>query len=420
VNELELYVHIPFCVRKCAYCDFLSFPSKEDLRQEYVNALIREIRGYGKRYASCHVPTVFIGGGTPSILSSTQIQAVFSAIRETFRVDPEAEITMEANPGTVTEEKLLAWKGAGVNRISIGLQSVRDEELRMLGRIHDHRQFLDTWRLVRQAGMENVNIDLISAIPGQTPESWRETLRKTVELAPEHLSVYSLIIEEGTPFYEWYSNGPRDPQSEDRGRGAKKDASQDARDGAQGPADPAGVSGSDDQQYPPLPDEETERLMYEETENILTEYGYARYEISNYAKPGCACRHNIGYWQRKAYLGIGLGSSSLIGTTRFCHTPDMETYLACAGDPGKICEEEQFLSKKDEMEEFMFLGLRMMCGVRKSEFFRLFGIPVDTVYGETLKKLREYGLLEIEKETIRLTKRGIDISNYVFAQFLLS
>lgn len=160
--------------------------------------------------------------------------------------------------------------------------------------------------------------------------------------------------------------------------------------------------------------------MYEETENILTEYGYARYEISNYAKPGCACRHNIGYWQRKAYLGIGLGSSSLIGTTRFCHTPDMETYLACAGDPGKICEEEQFLSKKDEMEEFMFLGLRMMCGVRKSEFFRLFGIPVDTVYGETLKKLREYGLLEIEKETIRLTKRGIDISNYVFAQFLLS
>ena len=271
MNELELYVHIPFCVRKCAYCDFLSFPSKEDLRQEYVNALIREIRGYGKRYASCHVPTVFIGGGTPSILSSTQIQAVFSAIRETFRVDPEAEITMEANPGTVTEEKLLAWKGAGVNRISIGLQSVRDEELRMLGRIHDHRQFLDTWRLVRQAGMENVNIDLISAIPGQTPESWRETLRKTVELAPEHLSVYSLIIEEGTPFYEWYSNGPRDPQSEDRGRGAKKDASQDARDGAQGPADPAGASGSDDQQYPPLPDEETERLMYEETENILTD-----------------------------------------------------------------------------------------------------------------------------------------------------
>lgn len=420
MNELELYVHIPFCVRKCAYCDFLSFPSSEDLRQKYVDALIREIRSCKNTYQGYRVPTVFIGGGTPSILSPVQIQAIFSAIRKTFRVDTHAEITMEANPGTVTEEKLLAWKGAGVNRISIGLQSVRDEELRMLGRIHDYRQFLDTWKLVRQAGMENVNIDLISAIPGQTPESWRETLRKTAELAPEHLSVYSLIIEEGTPFYERYSNGPRDLRSEDRGRGTKKDASQDGRDGAQGPADPAGAFGSDDQQYPPLPDEETERLMYEETENILAEYGYARYEISNYAKPGCACRHNIGYWQRKAYLGIGLGSSSLIGKTRFCHTSDLETYLACAGDPGKICEEEQFLSEKEEMEEFMFLGLRMMCGVRKSEFLRLFGVPVDTVYRESLKKLQEYGLLEIGKDTIRLTKRGIDISNYVFEQFLLS
>ncbi len=420
MNELELYVHIPFCVRKCAYCDFLSFPSNEDLRQKYVDALIREIRSCKNTYQGYRVPTVFIGGGTPSILSPVQIQAIFSAIRKTFRVDTHAEITMEANPGTVTEEKLLAWKGAGVNRISIGLQSVRDEELRMLGRIHDHRQFLDTWKLVRQAGMENVNIDLISAIPGQTPESWRETLRKTAELAPEHLSVYSLIIEEGTPFYERYSNGPRDLRSEDRERGTKKDAFQDVRDGAQGPADPAGAFGSDDQQYPPLPDEETERLMYEETENILAEYGYARYEISNYAKPGCACRHNIGYWQRKAYLGIGLGSSSLIGKTRFCHTSDLETYLACAGDPGKICEEEQFLSEKEEMEEFMFLGLRMMCGVRKSEFLRLFGVPVDTIYGEPLKKLQEYGLLEIGKDTIRLTKRGIDISNYVFQQFLLS
>lgn len=420
MNELELYVHIPFCVRKCAYCDFLSFPSSEDLRQKYVHALIREIRSCKNTYQGYRVPTVFIGGGTPSILSPAQIQAVFSAMRETFRVDPEAEITMEANPGTVTEGKLLAWKGAGVNRLSIGLQSVRDEELRMLGRIHDHRQFLDTWKMVRQAGMENVNIDLISAIPGQTPESWRETLRKTAELAPEHLSVYSLIIEEGTPFYERYSNGPRNLRSEDRERGTKKDASQDVRDGAQGPADPAGAFGSDDQQYPPLPDEETERLMYEETENILAEYGYARYEISNYAKPGCACRHNIGYWQRKAYLGIGLGSSSLIGKTRFCHTSDLETYLACAGDPGKICEEEQFLSENEEMEEFMFLGLRMMCGVRKSEFLRLFGVPVDTVYGEPLKKLQGHGLLEIEEDTIRLTKRGIDISNYVFEQFLLS
>lgn len=383
IRELELYVHIPFCVRKCAYCDFLSAPADEALRQEYVEALIREIAGYKKMYQDCYVPAVFIGGGTPSILSSGQIRGIFSALRDSFRIRPEAEITLEANPGTVTEEKLWAWKEAGVNRVSIGLQSVRDEELRMLGRIHDYQQFLDTWNLIRNAGMKNVNIDLISAIPGQTPESWRETLRKTAELEPEHLSVYSLIIEEGTPFYEKYGE--------------------------------AAVRNAVD---PPLPDEETERLMYEETEAILRQYGYARYEISNYAKPGYECRHNIGYWQRKEYLGIGLGASSLIGQTRFRHISGLQDYLTEAGDARKICEEKELLTVQDEMEEFMFLGLRMMCGVKKSDFFRLFGSRIEEIYGTQLKKLEENALLEIKGDQIRLTGRGIDISNYVFEQFL--
>ncbi len=390
MKELELYIHIPFCVRKCAYCDFLSASADADTVQKYVEALIREIQGYTqygipfgdkKMYQDYRVSTVFVGGGTPSLLFPDQIKAVFSALRKSFSVEEGAEITLELNPGTVTKEKLLAWREAGINRFSIGLQSTKDAELKMLGRIHDYRHFLHTWKLVRNAGIENVNVDLISAIPGQTLESWRETLRKTAELEPEHLSVYSLIIEEGTPFYERYR----------------------AADAA----------------FPPLPDEETERQMYEETEKILQEYGYTRYEISNYAKCGYECRHNTGYWQRTQYLGLGLGASSLIGNTRFRHISALRAYLSQSGDVRGICEEEEVLSQKEEMEEFMFLGLRMMRGVRKSEFGRLFGIGMGAVYAEPLKRMKENGLLETEGDIVRLTKRGIDISNYVFEQFLL-
>ena len=384
VKELELYIHIPFCVRKCAYCDFLSAPADEDTVQKYVDALVREIQGYTlsdkKRYQDYRVSTVFVGGGTPSLLFPDQIKTVFSALRGSFSIEEDAEITLELNPGTVTEDRLLAWREARINRLSIGLQSTEDEELGMLGRIHDYRQFLDTWELIRNAGMENVNVDLIFAIPGQTLESWRETLRKAAKLGPEHLSVYSLIIEEGTPFFERYSK--------------------------------AGTV------FPPLPDEETERQMYEETEKILKEYGYSRYEISNYAKPGYECRHNMGYWQRTEYLGLGLGASSLIGKTRFRHISDLQVYLSLSGDVRAICEEEEVLTTKEEMEEFMFLGLRMMRGVRGSEFLRLFGTGMDAVYKEPLKRMNENGLLETEGDIVRLTKRGIDISNYVFGQFL--
>lgn len=379
MKELELYIHIPFCVQKCAYCDFLSAPADANTRQKYLDALNREIQGCQKIYQNYNVITVFLGGGTPSILNPVQMKELFSALQDSFRIAEEAEITIEVNPGTVTEEKLLSWKNAGINRISIGLQSTEDTELRMLGRIHNYCQFLDTWRLVRRFGMDNVNVDLISAIPGQTLESWQKTLRKTAELEPEHLSVYSLMIEEGTPFYDRY--------------GKALELS--------------------------LPDEETERLMYEETEKILQEYGYTRYEISNYAKPGYECRHNTGYWQRKEYLGIGLGASSLIGKRRFRHISDLQKYITEAGNVRHIREEEEILSAKDEMEEFMFLGLRMMCGVKKSEFLRLFGMQMDEIYAEPLKKMEENGLLEINGDMVRLTKRGIDISNYVFEHFLL-
>lgn len=365
VKELELYIHIPFCVQKCAYCDFLSAPADENTRQKYVDALKQEIQGYKKIYQNYNVTTVFLGGGTPSILNPVQIEEIFSALHDSFQITEGAEITIEVNPGTVTEEKLQAWKGAGINRISIGLQSTEDRELRMLGRIHDHQQFLDTWGLVRRAGMENVNVDLISAVPGQTLESWQRTLRKTAELGPEHLSVYSLIIEEGTPFYDRYGKAPK----------------------------------------PSLPDEETERLMYEETGKILKEYGYARYEISNYAKPGYVCRHNLGYWNRTDYKGFGLGAASLLNNVRTANQTKFWEYLK-----GNREGSAERLSKQAIREEHFFLGLRKTEGVAPGEY--------REHYQELITRLKEQGLLKEEDAKVRLTDFGIDVSNYVLAQFL--
>ena len=291
MQELELYLHIPFCVQKCAYCDFLSAPAGDAAKEEYVDALKQEIKRYRKMARSYRVSSVFVGGGTPSILSCGQILEIFKTLRQVFAIQSDAEITIEANPGTVTKEKLAAWKQAGINRISFGLQSVKNEELKMLGRIHTYEEFRESYDLARQAGFENLNVDLISAIPGQSVQSWEETLRTVAELGPEHISAYSLIIEEGTKFYQWYREGK---QSEG---------------------------------HPALPDEEVERTMYEQTQEILNEYGFHRYEISNYAKEGKECRHNLGYWNRTQYLGIGLGASSLIADTRYHLCTDLTSYI---------------------------------------------------------------------------------------------
>ena len=374
-KQLELYLHIPFCVRKCAYCDFLSSPADELTKDQYVKALIREIKSHNQQYTDYTVTTIFIGGGTPSILKSEQIISIFKAIRESFEIRHDAEITIEVNPGTVTEEKLYAWKEAGINRLSIGLQTVNDDELKMLGRIHSYEQFLDTFAMARKADFTNINVDLISAIPGQTFESWCETLRTVAELSPEHISAYSLIIEEGTPFFDKYA------EHEEL-----------------------------------LPDEDTERKIYEETERILDEYGYKRYEISNYAKEGYKCWHNCGYWERKEYLGLGIGSASLIGDRRFNNVSDLEKYLTTNNIE---YENVEILTEKEQMEEFMFLGLRMMDGVQKSKFKQVFSRDMEDIYGDILSDLYNKKLLEISGDTIRLTRHGIDVSNYVFEKFLL-
>ena len=387
MKEMELYIHVPFCIKKCAYCDFLSAPAGEEERQRYVETMIKEIQGYRKKYQEYCVTTIFVGGGTPSVLSGEQIKEVFNALRASFVIDAQAEITIEVNPGTVTEEKVEAWMQAGVNRISIGLQSVNDEELQMLGRMHTYKDFLNTYHLLRDKGFNNLNIDLISAIPGQTLESWKKTLSTVAELEPEHISAYSLIVEEGTPFYTIYGEGGADDNLESM--------------------------------VQPLPDEETERFIYEETETILQKYGYDRYEISNYAKPGYACRHNEGYWRRVNYLGVGLGASSLIENQRFRNFSTYDTYMDAIQNQKLFHEEVESLSVTDEMEEFMFLGLRMMSGISREEFQKKFGKKIETVYEKQIQQLKKDGLIEFVENRIRLTKRGIDISNYVFEQFLL-
>ena len=365
-KPLELYIHIPFCVKKCAYCDFLSGPSTLEVREAYVNCLIEEIchckhAGVGdsdNKWAPCdpenyEVVSAFFGGGTPSILKPDQICW-----------NSDAEVTIEANPGTVDEEKLRNYLDCGINRISFGLQSADNEELRKLGRIHTWEEFLDSFHQARIAGFTNINVDLMSALPGQTVDSWRKTLEKVLELKPERISAYSLIIEEGTPFYEKYEDHPE-----------------------------------------LLPPEEEERQMYHDTKKILHEHGYERYEISNYARTGYACRHNLGYWERREYKGFGLGSASLLENRRYTNTCELKQYLQ-----GRIRGTEEELSEQDIREETFFLGLRKMEGIDPG--------PYRAHYEKLLEKLQMQQLLEEKNGRISLTEYGIDISNYVLAQFL--
>ena len=378
-KELELYLHIPFCVSKCKYCDFLSAPSGEEQRQIYVERLCRRIRYWSDviHNYGYEIVSIFVGGGTPSILTEAQITQVFEAVHESFPIREDAEITLEMNPGTDVKDKLPVYRELGINRLSMGLQSADNEELKCLGRIHTYEDFRQVYQWAREAGFTNINVDLMSAIPGQTLESYEDTLRKVADLEPEHISAYSLIIEEGTPFYERYGEG----------RHAEE-----------------------------LPDEDIERQRYVRTGEILEDYGYHRYEISNYAKDGYECRHNLGYWDRKEYLGLGAGASSLMDHIRW-KEPDH-----IGPSTGLVLEErEDFtrLRRKDEMEEFMFLGLRKINGVSEYDFYKSFRVSMDEIYKESIENLIKEGLLVREEDRIRLTDRGIDLSNYALSQFLL-
>lgn len=421
MKNLSIYIHVPFCVRKCLYCDFLSFPVSADtgigcekhtdcmpcgnmagdLAQEimvsYVNCLCREIAASAEQYIQYHVISVFLGGGTPSLLPEGEVSRIMETIRASYRVAENAEITIEMNPETATEDKLQEYITCGINRISIGLQSTDDGELARIGRIHDYRTFLRAYELARKAGFRNINVDLMAALPEQSVASYANTLRIVAGLAPEHISAYSLILEEGTPLYA--------RQADYR-----------------------------------FPTEEEDREMYRLTGEYLASCGYHRYEISNYAQDGFECRHNKVYWQRGDYVGFGLAASSMVGNVRWSNPADMEQYQAyavrladsigsmdeetavdrtgCGQAAGAPVVERQQLTVQEQMEEYMFLGLRLMCGVEEQGFSDIFGTQMETVYGKTLEQLCADRLLVRERGYIRLTERGIDVSNYVMAQFL--
>ena len=373
---MELYLHMPFCVRKCAYCDFLSFPTDQETQNLYTRRLREDIDAMGKKYGDIPVDTIFIGGGTPSVPDSALIVGIMEHVRKAFHVAEGAEISMEANPGTVTREKLTDYRWAGINRLSFGLQSANDRELKLLGRIHTWAEFLESFHLARECGFTNINIDLMSALPGQTRESWKDTLKRVTDLNPEHISAYSLIIEDGTPFGEKYGS--------EEGRKL-------------------------------LPDEDSEREMYHETKRFLRDCGYERYEISNYAKPGRACRHNIGYWTGLPYLGLGLGASSYMDGCRFAVNSDMKQYLE--EKPGMFTDVEK-LTKKDMEEEFFYVGLRMTAGVSLPEFERRFGVSAKDVYPGLMETFVEEKAAVFQGDRFVLTDYGLDVSNYIMAQFL--
>lgn len=381
MQALELYIHIPFCVRKCYYCDFLSGVSDENRREEYVKALLTEIRMCAGECEKYTVTSIFIGGGTPSLMQGARIERILEEIRRGYVLDKGVEITIEMNPGTVDEEKLAAYKRAGINRLSIGLQSAENEELKKIGRIHTWEQFLHTWQLVRNMGFQNVNVDIMSALPGQSVAGYERTLQRVLSLPdpPEHISAYSLIVEEGTDFYRWQEEGKLD-----------------------------------------LPGEDEDRQMYHLTKKLLAEKGYERYEISNYAKPGFACAHNCGYWKRAEYLGLGLGAASLLKNVRFHNTESLEKYLA---NPCGCREDVHVLTDGEQIEETLFLGLRLTMGISEKEFVGCFSRTLDEIYGDVIEKNIQNELLRWTKQGedrwLSLTEKGLDVSNYVMAQFLL-
>ncbi|MBR2531232.1 MAG: oxygen-independent coproporphyrinogen III oxidase [Lachnospiraceae bacterium] len=381
-QELELYIHIPFCVRKCNYCDFLSFPQPTDVHGRYVTQLLREIRAAAPDCREMIVRSVFIGGGTPSLIGESLIEELMATVRSCYRMAEDAEVTIECNPGSTLRHKFAAYRRAGINRLSIGLQSADNAELKMLGRVHSFEEFLKSYQNARMEGFKNINVDLINCIPMQSLKTWKKTLRTVLMLKPEHVSVYNLIIEEGTPFYQMQEEG-----------------------------------------LLMMPSEEEQAEIDTFTKEYLARQGYHRYEISNWAREGLECRHNSGYWTGVPYLGFGLGAASYFDRKRWNNTSDLSEYMDFdfVGDrSGTVRKDVRELSREEQIEEFMFLGLRMTKGISSSSFLSRFGQHLDSVYGKILDKDIISGLIESCDGRYRLTERGMDVSNVVLSGFLLS
>ena len=373
-KSLSLYIHIPFCKQKCFYCDFPSYARLEDLKEDYVKALCKEIKNKASKY---RIKSIFIGGGTPSYLNEDEIEQILNKISK-LDLEDNIEFTMECNPGTLTEEKLKIMLKGGVNRISMGLQAVQNSILKEIGRIHTFKVFEENYNLAREIGFKNINVDLMFGLPNQSIEEWEESLRKIASLKPEHISAYSLIIEEDTGFYKLWENNKL-----------------------------------------LLPNEEEERIMYSKTKATLASYGYKQYEISNYAKEGYECYHNKVYWKCEEYLGLGSASSSFINERRIKNIEDVKTYIERINKNESIIDEVIENKNKDNIEEFIFMGLRMLEGINLSEFKNKFNTNIEDIYKEVIEKNIKNNLLIIENNRLKLTSKGIELSNSVMSDFII-
>ncbi|WP_027437791.1 radical SAM family heme chaperone HemW [Lachnospira multipara] len=392
-NQLGIYIHIPFCVQKCVYCDFLSAPATNDVKIKYIEALKKEIElvGLNNKEKEIEVNSIFFGGGTPSCIDPELIQSVLDTIKNNFRVNEFAEITIECNPGTLSEDKAYSYRNAGINRISFGLQSCDDKELKMLGRIHDFDDFRDSFRMARNYGFNNINVDLMTGLPGQTKESLLKTLKTALAFKPEHISAYGLILEEGTVLFDRIN------------------------------------------EYPPIPSEELDRQMYDITRKSFIKSGYVQYEISNYAKPGYECIHNLKYWNREEYLGFGIGAASFIDEKRYSNITDINSYIDITSklmdelmdnkliniDLSSLYASFEKLDINDAKEEFMFLGLRKIQGISILDYKEKFNQEIYEQYSKEIEDNINKGLLILENNRLKLTAKGIDISNTVMSDFII-
>ena len=369
-EPIALYVHIPFCIRKCRYCDFCSYPvGNIGWRREYLNALISEIKDY--RGMGLSLKTLFFGGGTPSLLSSSELSEILSAIKEVFDTSPLSEVTLEVNPGTLTEQNARAFINHGINRFSIGLQTIHENELKSLGRIHSFDEFLSSYKLLRGLGADNISIDLMYGIPEQTVESFRQTLAEVISLSPEHVSVYGLILEEGTPIYE---------QRESLA----------------------------------IPDEDTECDMYELACSLLSEAGYKHYEISNYSREGYRSRHNLVYWRAEEYIGVGVSAHSYFGGKRIANTGNAREYI----DSFRSVRTAEVISGQESAKELLMLGLRLSEGFSLSEYEKRFGESFLEGREELIGQYVSLGLMTKSEDRLSLTEKGFYLSNSIIASLI--
>lgn len=378
MEKLGIYIHIPFCIKKCDYCDFVSVKINDGLIEEYINDLIKEIEIYSKLISKYVIDSIFIGGGTPSSIDSKFIGKIFEKLYSSFNIDSKAEITIEVNPGTINKKKLEAYKDFGINRISLGAQSLNDKILQNIGRIHNEQDILNTIKLIKLEGFDNINSDLMIGLPEQTLHDVISSLEKIVELNLTHISLYSLIIEEGTKLYKLEQNGKLN-----------------------------------------LPNEDEERLMYHEAKKLLEKNGYRQYEISNFSKPDFECKHNLKYWTLKPYVGIGLNSHSNIWDYRYWNYSNFKEYHNYLMKGKLPIENKEYINIISKITEFMILGIRLNSGINREEFKRVFGTDMDYYYKDAIQENINNGLIFDDGKNIKLTSKGLDLSNIVELDFYI-